>query len=170
MLGECISRENSALLHDLQCETVCACHVPWLRRVLQKLPGKLSMCACTARRGESRSIMVQVEAWQKIQREAAKNDGYVCTILGRRRLLPDAKGGGRKAAQVSNPPSLPALAALPLPVLGTQARCLALVCAPPALAAALGPCCESCWHASNLGGLPWNGCCVACIPCGALCG
>lgn len=52
--------------------------------------------------------MVQVEAWQKIQREAAQKDGYVCTILGRRRLLPDAKGGGgKKAAQVSNAPSPP---------------------------------------------------------------
>ena len=45
--------------------------------------------------------MTQVEEWQQIQRKAAKEEGYVCTILGRRRLLPDAKGG-KKAAQVSD--------------------------------------------------------------------
>ena len=74
--------------------------------------------------------MVQVEEWQKIQRKAAKEEGYVCTILGRRRLLPDAKGGGKKAVQVSASPSLPApcnivpLANMgePLAVIGVSAR------------------------------------------------
>ena len=41
------------------------------------------------------ALAVQVKQWQEEQRNAAQKDGYVCTILGRRRLLPDASGGGR---------------------------------------------------------------------------
>ena len=36
-----------------------------------------------------------MKQWQEEQRNAAQTGGYVCTILGRRRLLPDASGGGR---------------------------------------------------------------------------
>ena len=50
------------------------------------------------------ALLVQVEQWQKEQRCAAQDEGYVCTILGRRRLLPDASGGGR---MVSTPGLLP---------------------------------------------------------------
>ncbi len=39
----------------------------------------------------------QVADWQALQRELAQREGYVCTILGRRRQLPDAKGGSSKA-------------------------------------------------------------------------
>ena len=46
-------------------------------------------------RNEHARISVQVKQWQEKQRNAAQDDGYVCTILGRRRLLPDASGGGR---------------------------------------------------------------------------
>ena len=41
---------------------------------------------------------LQVKKWQKEQREKAVNKGYVTTILGRQRQLPDAKHGS-KAAQ-----------------------------------------------------------------------
>ena len=50
------------------------------------------------------ALLMQVEQWQKEQRSAAQDEGYVCTILGRRRLLPDASGGGR---MVSTPGLLP---------------------------------------------------------------
>jgi DNA polymerase-1 len=39
----------------------------------------------------------EVEAWQKEQRYLAEHEGYVCTILGRRRQLPDAKSGNKAA-------------------------------------------------------------------------
>ena len=38
--------------------------------------------------------MGQVRMWQNKQRESAIDKGYVCTMLGRRRKLPDAKGQG----------------------------------------------------------------------------
>lgn len=41
---------------------------------------------------------LQVKKWQKEQREKAVSKGYVTTILGRQRQLPDAKHGS-KAAQ-----------------------------------------------------------------------
>ncbi len=42
--------------------------------------------------------LLQVERWQVTQREKAVKEGYVATILGRQRKLPDAKHGS-KAAQ-----------------------------------------------------------------------
>lgn len=42
-------------------------------------------------------LVLQVADWQDQQRELAQKEGYVCTILGRRRQLPDAKGGSSKA-------------------------------------------------------------------------
>jgi hypothetical protein len=42
-----------------------------------------------------------VAEWQEKQRELAKREGYVCTILGRRRQLPDAKPGSSSKALVS---------------------------------------------------------------------
>ena len=47
---------------------------------------------CAARR-------LQVEAWQRRQHDMAKSLGYVQTILGRRRQLPDARSKTNKAAQ-----------------------------------------------------------------------
>jgi hypothetical protein len=41
----------------------------------------------------------QVEAWQARQREKASSQGFVTTILGRRRLLPDARNSRNRAAQ-----------------------------------------------------------------------
>ena len=38
--------------------------------------------------------------WQQQQQDLAKHEGYVCTILGRRRKLPDAQGGSSGAAVV----------------------------------------------------------------------
>jgi DNA polymerase-1 len=40
-----------------------------------------------------------VEAWQARQREKASSQGFVTTILGRRRLLPDARNSRNRAAQ-----------------------------------------------------------------------
>ncbi len=39
----------------------------------------------------------QVMQWQKDQRRYAEFEGYVCTILGRRRQLPDAASPNQKA-------------------------------------------------------------------------
>ncbi len=39
----------------------------------------------------------EVQEWQKLRRQDAEIKGYVETILGRRRMLPDAKGGNAKA-------------------------------------------------------------------------
>ena len=52
-----------------------------------------------------RVLPAQVGRWQDEQRLAAHDEGYVCTILGRRRLLPDASGGG--AAKVRTPDLYP---------------------------------------------------------------
>ena len=67
---------------------------------------------------------VQVKQWQEEQRNAAQNEdlGYVCTILGRRRLLPDASGGGR---MVSSPGSLPLHRMM---CRALHLRCLPLLC------------------------------------------
>jgi DNA polymerase-1 len=35
--------------------------------------------------------VAQVEKWQEMQRNMAREAGYVCTLLGRRRNLPDAR-------------------------------------------------------------------------------
>jgi DNA polymerase-1 len=40
-----------------------------------------------------------VREWQRIQRERARGEGYVTTIMGRRRQLPDAANSRNKAAQ-----------------------------------------------------------------------
>lgn len=44
--------------------------------------------------------MMQVQKWQVQQQDQAKQKGYVCTLLGRQRQLPDAgkKGQGTGAA------------------------------------------------------------------------
>lgn len=39
----------------------------------------------------------EVRKWQKEQHELAEQEGYVCTILGRRRQLPDAKSSNKAA-------------------------------------------------------------------------
>jgi len=39
----------------------------------------------------------EVESWQKDQRFLAEHEGYVCTILGRRRQLPEARSGNKAA-------------------------------------------------------------------------
>lgn len=45
-------------------------------------------------------LLVQVRKWQNQQQDQAKKQGYVCTLLGRQRQLPDAgkKGPGTGAA------------------------------------------------------------------------
>ena len=45
-------------------------------------------------------MLQQVRQWQQMQQQLARAEGYVCTILGRRRQLPDARGGGSGAAMV----------------------------------------------------------------------
>ena len=60
--------------------------------------------SCQRRAMSMPASVMQVKQWQEEQRIAAQNEGYVCTILGRRRLLPDASGGGR---MVSTPGLLP---------------------------------------------------------------
>lgn len=44
--------------------------------------------------------MIQVRKWQIKQQDQAQKKGYVCTLLGRQRQLPDAakKGAGTGAA------------------------------------------------------------------------
>lgn len=49
--------------------------------------------------------VTQVMKWQKEQRRLAEIEGYVCTILGRRRQLPDARSANQKA-KVTKLPSL----------------------------------------------------------------
>ena len=39
----------------------------------------------------------EVKEWQKMQRHCAQTEGYVCTILGRRRQLPDARSDNKPA-------------------------------------------------------------------------
>ena len=45
-------------------------------------------------------LLLQVRKWQNQQQDQAKKQGYVCTLLGRQRQLPDAgkKGPGTGAA------------------------------------------------------------------------
>ena len=43
------------------------------------------------------SDRAEVKEWQKEQRRSAQDNGYVCTILGRRRQLPDARSSNRAA-------------------------------------------------------------------------
>ena len=38
--------------------------------------------------------LLQVREWQQKQQDQAKNQGYVCTLLGRQRQLPDASKKG----------------------------------------------------------------------------
>jgi DNA polymerase-1 len=54
--------------------------------------------SCSPWRTAAPSPLPQVKKWQKEQREKAVHKGYVTTILGRQRQLPDAKTGS-KAAQ-----------------------------------------------------------------------
>lgn len=51
------------------------------------------------------TVLQQVEEWQKMQRKLAEHAGYVCTILGRRRLLPDASSNNQKAKVMPKSPS-----------------------------------------------------------------
>lgn len=57
------------------------------------VPGSGGMLAPTAG-------LMQVRRWQDQQQDQAKKQGYVCTLLGRQRQLPDAgkKGPGTGAA------------------------------------------------------------------------
>lgn len=54
----------------------------------------------TKRARRCSSPWLQVQKWQKERREDAVTKGYVTTILGRRRQLPDARNTRNKAAQV----------------------------------------------------------------------
>lgn len=52
-----------------------------------------SLCACDRRGGRH----LQVGKWQQEQKKLAETEGYVCTMLGRRRALPDARSPRGKA-------------------------------------------------------------------------
>ena len=71
------------------------------------------------------ALAVQVKQWQEEQRDAAQTGGYVCTILGRRRLLPDASGGGRMVCT---------------PGLRSFHRLQDVLCPPPAMSPTPVPC------------------------------
>ena len=76
------------------------------------------------------ALAVQVKQWQEEQRDAAQNGGYVCTILGRRRLLPDASGGGRMVST---------------PGLRSLHRLRDVLCPPPAVSLIPIPCRSPGW-------------------------
>lgn len=44
-------------------------------------------------------LLVQVRTWQEDHRNMAKTKGYVCTMLGRRRQLPEAANNRNRARQ-----------------------------------------------------------------------